>query len=199
MNTTSTHTLTVSGSAIKKYLPALARLRIAVFRDYPYLYDGSLEYEEEYLQIYSQSDETIFVLIFDGYEVVGASSGMPLKMETEDVKKPFIEQNLPIDSIFYFGESVLLKPYRGQGFGKVFFDKREAHAQSLGYEYATFCGVIRPNNHPLKPNNYKPLDGFWRKRGYEKRDDMKTTFIWQDFDEDAESPKKMQFWMKRIL
>ena len=39
----------------------LAALRIEVFRDFPYLYEGSLEYEKEYLNTYSQSaDSMIF-------------------------------------------------------------------------------------------------------------------------------------------
>ena len=39
----------VTGPALKDVLPDLARLRIAVFRDWPYLYDGSEDYEREYL------------------------------------------------------------------------------------------------------------------------------------------------------
>jgi len=29
-----------SGAALQQYIPELARLRIEVFRDFPYLYDG---------------------------------------------------------------------------------------------------------------------------------------------------------------
>ena len=32
----------LTGAAIEPALPDIARLRIAVFRDFPYLYDGSL-------------------------------------------------------------------------------------------------------------------------------------------------------------
>ena len=39
----------LTGEEIAPALRALARLRIAVFRDWPYLYDGSLAYEEKYL------------------------------------------------------------------------------------------------------------------------------------------------------
>ena len=40
----------VSGRALPDYLEDVARLRIEVFRDFPYLYDGTVEYEEKYLQ-----------------------------------------------------------------------------------------------------------------------------------------------------
>jgi hypothetical protein len=39
----------LTGDDITSVLPDLARLRITVFRDWPYLYDGSLAYEEQYL------------------------------------------------------------------------------------------------------------------------------------------------------
>ncbi len=37
----------LTGEEIRTVLPALARLRMVVFRDWPYLYDGTLEYEED--------------------------------------------------------------------------------------------------------------------------------------------------------
>ena len=39
----------LTGAAIIPALPALARLRITVFRDWPYLYDGAMTYEQGYL------------------------------------------------------------------------------------------------------------------------------------------------------
>src|SRR5690242_19351414 len=42
-----------TGAAIEGYLDVLAALRIRVFREYPYLYDGSLAYEQEYLASYA--------------------------------------------------------------------------------------------------------------------------------------------------
>ena len=34
----------LSGDALLQYLPELARLRITVFRAFPYLYDGDMAY-----------------------------------------------------------------------------------------------------------------------------------------------------------
>ena len=41
----------VSGIAVEPWLDELADLRIRIFRDYPYLYDGSVEYERDYLDL----------------------------------------------------------------------------------------------------------------------------------------------------
>ena len=148
----------LSGAALAGYLPELAQLRIRVFRDWPYLYDGDLAYEERYLQTYIQAPDSVIVLAFNGDSVVGASTGIPLKHETADVKQPFIDAGFDIDSVFYCGESVLLSAYRGQGAGVEFFDQREAHAREIGgFAYSCFCGVQRPDNHPSRPADYVPL------------------------------------------
>jgi len=189
----------LSGESLKQYIPELARLRIEVFRDWPYLYDGDLDYEETYLQTYIQSPDSVIVLAFDGDKVVGASTGIPLKYETDEVKQPFINSGYDVDKVFYCGESVLMSSYRGQGAGVAFFEHREAHAQEVGgFDYSCFCGVQRPDDHPRRPADYIPLDNFWRKRGYEKHPELNTTFSWKELGETDESPKPMTFWMKKL-
>ncbi len=189
----------LSGEALNQFIPQLASLRIQVFRDFPYLYDGDLQYEARYLQTYIQAPDSVIVLAFDGDKVVGASTGIPLKYETDEVKAPFINAGIDVDSVFYCGESVLLSQYRGKGAGVAFFDHREAHARELGgYQYSCFCGVQRAEDHPHRPADFKPLDTFWRKRGYEKRPELQTTFHWKELDEEQESAKPMMFWMKKL-
>ncbi len=125
-----------TGAAMKTYLPAIARLRIEVFRDYPYLYEGNMQDEVEYLKKYADCKDAVLVVVFDGSEIVGVSTGIPLENEIEEVKKPFIESKLEISSYYYFSESMLLKKYRGRGLGHHFFDEREAHAQKTAHLYA---------------------------------------------------------------
>jgi|TARA_R100000935_G_scaffold3266_2_gene8473 GNAT superfamily N-acetyltransferase len=189
----------LSGEALNQFIPELARLRIEVFRDFPYLYDGDPDYEARYLQTYIEAPDSVIVLAFDGDKVVGASTGIPLRYETDEVKAPFIKAGIDVDSVFYCGESVLLSQYRGKGAGVAFFEHREQHAQELGgYEFSCFCGVQRPEDHPRRPSGYKPLDNFWRRRGYEKHPELNTTFSWKELDEEHESPKPMTFWMKKL-
>jgi GNAT superfamily N-acetyltransferase len=112
------------------------------------------------------------------------------------VWKPFESARLNPKNYFYFGESVLLQAYRGQGIGVRFFQEREAHALRLGYTRTTFCAVDRPVDHPRKPADYQPLHAFWKKRGYEIHLELNATFKWQDLDEDSESDKLLTFWIK---
>jgi GNAT superfamily N-acetyltransferase len=104
----------------------------------------------------------------------------------------------PLDQVFYCAESVLLPAYRGQGIGHAFFDRREAFARDAGFAYSVFCGVIRPDDHPSKPVRYRPLDGFWRKRGYRPLDGAVAQFRWTDLGDDHETAKPLQVWMRTL-
>jgi hypothetical protein len=189
----------VIGAKIVPYLNNLARLRIEIFRDFPYLYEGSFEYETHYLQTYSQTADSLIVLVFDNDNIVGASTALSLSVETKNITQPFKNQRLNVNEFLYLGESILQKNYRGQGLGVRFFEERETHARRLNKKYATFCAVERPIDHPHRPADYVPLDNFWQHRGYSKQNQIITTFIWKDIDEITESPKPMTFWLKKLI
>ena len=122
----------LTGAALDAALEDVARLRIAVFRDFPYLYDGDLEYERGYLQTYRDSPGAVLVGAFDGARLMGAATGTPMEDHAEDFAQAFAGTGLPLAEIFYCAESVLLPEARGQGIGHRFFDLREAHARTLG-------------------------------------------------------------------
>ena len=188
----------LTGQSLAEALDDVARLRIEVFRAWPYLYDGDAGYEAEYLQTYRESADAILVGAFDGDRLVGASTGTPMEDHAEDFGAAFAGQGIPLTDIFYCAESVLLPEYRGHGLGHRFFDAREAHARALGRGYSAFCGVVRPADHPLRPEDYRPLDGFWRKRGYEKVEGAVAEFRWKDLDREEETAHPLQFWMRRL-
>lgn len=188
----------LTGDDLNAALEDVARLRITVFRDWPYLYDGDLEYERQYIQSYRNSSDAILVGAFDGGRLVGASTGTPMADHADDFAAAFSSTNLDITKIFYCAESVLLSEYRGQGIGHAFFEYRESHARKLGFDYVAFCGVMRPDDHPMRPKNYRALDPFWRKRGYEPLAGVIAEFSWKDLGQEAQSRKPLQFWIKPI-
>lgn len=187
-----------SANEVNDILTDLGNLRIAVFYEFPYLYEGNLEYEKEYLKVYIDAPDSFVFAIYDKGQMVGATTAIPLKYETEEIKKPFIDSELEIENIFYFGESILLPPYRGIGLGHRFFDEREQHVLSFGnYHTTTFCAVNRPQNHPLKPADYRTNDAFWIKRGYQKHPELECSMSWLDRKEQDETKKTLTFWMKK--
>ena len=186
------------GRDIIPHLPALAWLRIRVFRDYPYLYDGDAAYEASYLERYAANPESFFVLAFDGDTLVGAATGQPLDNEVDDFRAPFEAAGYRPAGIFYYGESVLLPEFRGRGIGKALMEARERHAKSAGFGHAAFCAVERPLDHPLKPDDYRPLHDFWNAWGYRRTPSLSTTFAWKDIEADEETDKPMIFWLKAL-
>ncbi len=188
----------LTGQALPAALDDVARLRIAVFREWPYLYDGDLDYERIYLQSYRDSHRAIVVGAFDGDRLVGAATGAPLVDHAEDFAAAFDGTGLDLSQIFYCAESVLLPAFRGQGVGHAFFDLRESHARALGFTKCAFCGVQRPADHPMRPAGYRPLDPFWRARGYVPLPGVIARFSWKDLGEDSETLKPLQFWIRDL-
>ncbi|SMY08020.1 GNAT family N-acetyltransferase [Flavimaricola marinus] len=186
----------LTGADLEAVLPDLARLRIAVFRDWPYLYDGDFDYEHRYLQSYRESRGAILVGAFDGARLVGAATGTPLEDHADDFAAAFEGERLT--EIFYCAESVLLPEYRGQGIGHRFFDLREDHARALGRRISVFCAVVRPDDHPSRPAGYRPLDGFWTARGYAPLPGVVARYSWTDLGQPAETAKDMQFWGRSL-
>ena len=195
----SVRVITCVGPAVTPHLDDLARLRIAVFRDWPYLYEGNLDYERRYLAAYADSPRSVFVLALDGNAVVGASSGIPLADDGEAFQAPFRARGMAVDEVFYFGESVLLRDYRGQGIGHRFFDEREAHARRLGgFAWTAFCAVERDADDARCPPGYRPNDAFWAKRGYRRQDNLFCTLSWTEPDADSECAHRLRFWLRPL-
>jgi GNAT superfamily N-acetyltransferase len=189
----------LTGGALTAAVPELAQLRMTVFRDWPYLYAGTLDYEQDYLATFSGAAGAVVVAVYDADLMIGAATAAPLLESAEEFSAPFLARGEDPAKIFYFGESVLLKDYRGKGLGHAFFDHREDHAHSFGsFTLAAFCAVQRPADHPLRPQDYVPLDAFWRKRGFEKAEGLTTSFSWTDIDQADETAKPMQFWIKAL-
>ncbi len=78
----------LSGIDAAPFFDDLSRLRITVFRAFPYLYDGSFDYEHTYLSTYAKAEGAVFVLAIDGDKIVGMSTGMPMMAETDEVRHP---------------------------------------------------------------------------------------------------------------
>lgn len=186
----------LAGAAIGPWLDAVARLRIAVFRDWPYLYAGDFGYEQGYLRAYARSPDSVFVLALDGDTVVGAATGLPLADDTVEFRQPFLHAGRAVDDVFYFGESVLLPSYRGRGIGHRFFDEREAHARSLGrFTVTGFCAVDRAPDDTRRPANHRGNEAFWTGRGYVRQPGMTVRLAWQEIGEDTPSEKPLTFWL----
>lgn len=188
----------LTGGELLAAIDDLARLRIAVFAAWPYLYAGDLAYESAYLREFTAARDSLLVAALAEGRIIGAATASPMAAQKAEFRAPFEQRGIATDHLFYFGESVLLPEWRGRGIGHAFFDYREAQARACGARSATFAAVIRPTDHPARPAAYRPLDPFWRGRGYAPIPGFVTDLAWRDHGEPDETPKPMQYWMREL-
>ena len=187
------------GDGIQAVRDDIARLRVALLSEYPCLYHGTLESEQQHLKQYLTSPRSVAVVIRHNGKVVGAAAALPLADAEDAVQRPFRERERDAQSIFFLSEALLLDPYRGRGLGVRLFHEREAYARSVrGVHFTTFYTVERSEHHPRKPRSYQPRDAFWRARGYERLPALTTLLTWRDVHEPSEQPKPVIFWMKDL-
>jgi len=187
------------GEQINKHIDEFAHLRINIFKNYPYLYDGNINYEKEYLKVYLQSQNSVLIGAFYNNELVGGATAILLQDSYPEVQQLFLAQNYNINNMVYFGESVLLDRFQNSGIGHKFFINRELFALSYkNVSYTTFCYVNRKNDN-LKPNTYNEhkLHNLWNTHRYIEDNSLTTYFAWQDIGDSIETQKPMQFMLKK--
>lgn len=188
----------LQGAALAARIDTIAALRIEVFREWPYLYAGSQDYEAAYLATYQRSPRSLAILAWSEGRCIGASTVLPLADADAAAQRPFVAGGYDVSTIDYFGESVIRRPYRGRGIGVRFFEAREGHARELKLPICAFCAVRRPDDHPARPRDDAGNEAFWRRRGYRPVPELVTTFSWTDLGDPAPSAKPMGFWMRRL-
>lgn len=189
---------TLTGAALLPHIASLARLRATVFAEWPYLYASQAEDEARYLRHYAQDQGAAIILAWDSAQLVGAATCQPMRGTHGAVKSTFEIAGRDPAQYCYFGESVLLPAYRGQGAGVGFFHAREAQARRLALPFATFCGVVRNENDPRKPLEYVPLDGFWSRRGYTHHPELSCVFDWTETGDTRPTPHALSFWIRAL-
>lgn len=176
------------------YLTDVANLRIKIFREYPYLYEGNISYEKEYLRSYIDFDHSVVIVAKDGEKIVGAITGVPC-----EVRQCYLKNQKSLEDRFYIGELVLLKKYRGKGIGSKLYQALEDYVQSLKtYKKLVFCEIVKKDNDPKRPSDYFCLDEFWAKQGYIKKPELVTYCSWRKLGEVLETASQMVFWEKDL-
>jgi GNAT superfamily N-acetyltransferase len=188
----------LQGTDLEAALDGVAALRISVFHDWPYLYEGTLEYERQYLATYRDNPDALLIGAFHDGSLIGASTSTPMEDHAEGFAAPLRAIGVPVTSILYGAESVLVPAYRGIGLGHRFIDLREAHARALGRSHVAFCSVKRPEDHPARPTSFRTNDAFWRGRGYQPLPGIEARFSWRDVGDKVETEKSLQFWMRAL-
>ncbi|MHC1698606.1 MAG: GNAT family N-acetyltransferase [Geobacteraceae bacterium] len=188
----------LTGAAITDALDDLATLRLDIFPEYPYLYQGRREDELTYLATYAEAPDACVTLAYDGLTVIGAATGMPLIYEDAQMLDAFAGTTFPLNEVYYVGELLFRSDYRNCGLGQELLDRLESHICSLGrYRKLTCATVERPEDHPLRPSNYIPISRFLARTGFTRLSGVNTHFMWRETDGDKRD-HLMQFWTKDL-
>lgn len=183
---------------ISEIIDALADLRMTVFREYPYLYDGNLTEEQKYLAHYVKAKDSFVLVIFENGNVIGATTAVPLIEAYDDIRTPFENAGMNLKDVFYFGEAMLLPAYRGMGLYKIFMREREHVAKQYGAKLCSLMAVKRPDDHPLKPKDYQDLKPIWNHYGFVEHPEIEPWYSWKDIDQPEKTKKPFSVWVKNI-
>ena len=188
----------LTGAAVAAGLDDMATLRLDIFREYPYLYEGRRDDELVYLETYATAPDACVILAHDGATVIGAATGMPLSHEDQQMQDALSGTALPLDEIYYIGELLFRPAYRNCGLGGKLLGQLESRIRSLGrYRTLTCATVERPDNHPLQPPGYLPITRFLAHTGFARLPGVSTNFTWRETD-GIKRDHPMQFWIKPL-
>jgi GNAT superfamily N-acetyltransferase len=191
----------VKGKKIEQYAKYIASLRLLMFKEFPYLYIGSLEHEKKYLAFYSNSTDGVLILAKQDGCIVGLLTGMSMTGICEhisDFKKILDKNKRSIQSAYYYGEALVLEAYRGQGILTKMFQELDAEIKHMGYNQAYGITVIREKNDSRRPSNYRDTESLWEHLGL-----VKTNMVyggeWETVSKTGETETAMnqlQVWEK---
>lgn len=191
------------GSDIAPHIGAVAQVRIEQFRHYPYLYDGSLAYEENYLAGYLNEPRAQLIVARHMGAVAAVATAVPLASSSDivaDAPVLFAAAGHNPKTYYYYAEIIVLPDHRGAGLAKQIYALRAAAARDFGYQNLCLAVVDRPADHPLKPSGYVGPERVWIKDGF-KKTDIRFSYDWPTIQSDGETidqANDMVFWIRAL-
>lgn len=196
----------LSGQQITLFIRDIGQAIRDVYKEWPYLYEGTVEEQEEYVQKrYIDRPDSVVCAAFDQKQLIGLAMGVPLCDAPAHYLTPFISDNLcmgmPLKDIFYWGELIVRPECRQKGIAKQLCNQLENHIITKGYKAIAFCTVERPTDfhlNNLKPENHFSPDSRWGDFGFTKHEDLTFKGEWRLVEESEESKHHMVYWFKKL-
>jgi GNAT superfamily N-acetyltransferase len=191
------------GSEITPFLEDVAKLRIQLFREFPYLYEGTSSIEEEYLRGFSSDPKSMLVVARSGKELASVSTAWPFTADANILKlakQRFGEVGIRVEDVYYYGEILVKEKFRGRGITRKSYELHEAAAKDYGYSIASIATVVRSVDDPRRPLNYIDTDALWGKLGFSKTNII-VKHPWPTIQVDGTSTDElnpMVFWTKQL-
>jgi GNAT superfamily N-acetyltransferase len=192
-----------TGVQITAVIGDVAALRISVFREYPYLYDGNRAYEERYLQGLVRNDRSLVVVARVDGAVIAAATALPLASDAEilaGIDGPFAALGLDAHDHYYYSEIVVDPAHRSRGIAREFYRRREAHARALGYRRVCLAAIEREPGAVAVPSGYFDPAAIWAAMGFVREPSLFVTFRWptRAAEGTRDLEHKLVFWLHRL-
>lgn len=176
------------GNDAKPYLSLLADLRLEVFKEPPYLYLGNKEDELHYGARYLSKNLIISITTINGrFAAIG--TGLPL-VEAQEVIRDVREKLNDLESIYYYGEVIVLSEFRGKGLLKKILATQDEYIKTKGFTKVSMMTVIRDSVE----------SELGEKLGYTKTE-MTIRCPWLTIQPDGSAKKEVNqllFWIKSL-
>jgi len=189
----------LKGNEVIAYLPKLAELRLSFYREYPYLYEGNLADEENYLSLYANSENSLLAVAKNGEEVVAAVTGIPLLESAEENIKLFAQKGIPAEHLFYLGEIVLSQEYQKSGVQQELYQQFEKAVIGLKrYDAIVVCEIERGSEDSKRVSSALSSEVCWEGRGFTRQPEWSTHYTWKDVGDVETTHHLMVFWGKGL-
>lgn len=199
---TGYHIRLLMGDAIQEIIPFVITQRIDQYREYPYLYEGSIEEETESLRIFAQLPQSAVAVAYHEDKPVGFITGTPLigyGHHFEGSIQAFENDGKNPKDYYYFADVLILPEHQGKSLATRLFEIFEAHCRNLGFPYISFVSESHAE-HPLKPADYKEVDLIWQHFGYQKTN-IVIYISWntiQSNDPSQDQAHELPYWIKML-
>lgn len=160
----------LSGAESKKYFEDFARLRIEIFREYPYLYEGTVENERNYIENYLSNPQSRIFVLFDGDKICGMLTTVPMSGEYQDIIASFEKTGLKSSESFYLGDMILQKEYRNRKLFPIFFNAALEHAKCKGFKTLSLMCIVCKDADWGRPAEFRDVVRLCEKIGFTKID-----------------------------
>lgn len=122
-------------------------MRIVFFREPPYCYAGSFEYEKEYLSSYTREQLSVVAIAELGSDIIGIATGIPfftLAHYFGDIQEQYEALNIDINKVFYIGEVIVKPEHRGKGFASRLLSLIYEFAHEHKFTKISVCTGVQP-------------------------------------------------------
>ncbi|HEV2601172.1 MAG TPA: hypothetical protein VGT41_02640 [Candidatus Babeliales bacterium] len=192
----------LTGQNLQTITSFMAQQRVEAFREYPYLYEGTVAEDTEYVQwLVGLQHSAVAASYLDG-EPVGFVSGIAFVDNEQEFKGScalFEENGLDPKDFYYVPEAIVAAAHRNKSLFTRLHSLLEEHVKSLGYKAS--CLVLESHEqHPLKPVDYKGPDEAFIKTGYSKTR-MLTSCAWPTIQPDGPAKNQVHpltYWIKNL-